>query len=90
MINLSRLGSRQEAGEEKAFRYLAAAIDLKIQSKLMSAMDKVVVGFGLIQHFILYSRSQTLSGYRAAIIEENSWMASSDKNVTSLKDRGPM
>ena len=56
----------------------------------MSAMDKVVVGFGLIQHFILYSRSQTLSGYTAAIVEENSWIASADKNVASLMDRGPM
>ena len=56
----------------------------------MFAMDKVVVGFGLIQHFILYSRSQTLSGYKSVIIEDNSWIASADKNVTSLKDKGPM
>ena len=56
----------------------------------MSALEKVVVGLGLIQHFIVYSKAQTLSGYRAVTVEENSWEVSADKNVISLEDRGPV
>ena len=57
----------------------------------MSALEKVVVvGFGLIHHFIVYSKGQTLSGYRAVTVEENSWEVSADKNVISLEDRGPV
>ena len=74
----------------KTFQYLAATISLKIQSRQMSALEKVVVGLGLIQQFMVYSKAQTLSGYRAVTVEENSWDVSAGKNVISLEDRGPV
>ena len=74
----------------KTFQYLAATISLKIQSRQMSALEKVVVGLGLIHHLIVYSKGQTLSGYRAVTVEENSWDVSAGKNVISLEDRGPV
>ena len=56
----------------------------------MSHSNRIVICSVLVQHFVLYSEAQTLSGYRAVIVEENSWEASGDKTVLSLNDRGPM
>ena len=52
-------------------------------------MDKVAVSFSLIQHFILSSIAQTLSGYQAVTVEENSWNVLKKDNYT-LQGKGPM
>ena len=63
----------------------------KIQSEQMYGSEKVVlVGLGLIHHFLLYTGAQTLTGYRSVSVEEHSWNVSADYNVTSLTDRGPV
>ena len=61
----------------------------RVQSEQMWAMDKVVVSFSLFQHFILSSIAQTLSGYQAVTVEENSWNVLKKDNST-LQGKGPM